>query len=476
MYRMNLLVLCLAGVWALSGCAGDDAYRRSLADAVRLLEYERPADIRAERPDIGALDEPFGKGWPVEQFVAYARKHNPGILAARRRVAAASEVPEQVESLPDPLFGVAVFGEGIETAAGAQQGVTKLSQKFPYPERLTKRGDVARAVAKMVFERLRETELRVIAAVKQTYYELYFASRAVEVTKANRTLLESFLKVAEAKYRVGKASQQDVLRAQTELSNLINELITLGQRLDSAKARMNSLLSRPTLAAVAVPGEFPPRGFHDRARLLFAIARSRNPRLARLVAAIEKAEARERLAQLKYVPDVTVSATYFSISSSGLSMAANGDDAWNVGAVVNLPIWRGPLSAGVRQARLEAEAARSALGAEEDNILYRVQDLWLRVDAARRLESLLRTTIIPQAEQTLKVSMTGYQAGELDFLTLVDNWRRLLKFRLDHYRAKSDFEQAIARLEEAVGSNLAQPGAPEKPEVKGKNGEQKDGD
>ena len=50
----------------------------------------------------------------------------------------------------------------------------------------------------------------------------------------------------------------------------------------------------------------------------------------------------------------------------------------------------------------------------------------------RRTEPhLLRTTILPQAQQTLDVSRIAYQTDAVDFQAVIDNERTLLDAQLD---------------------------------------------
>ena len=79
---------------------------------------------------------------------------------------------------------------------------------------------------------------------------------------------------------------------------------------------------------------------------------------------------------------------------------------------------------------------------------------YVRADAARERAALLRTSIVPQSDQTLAVSRAAYQTDRGDFLTLIDNQRVLLDVQRAYYRALSDLAQARADLERAVGADL----------------------
>ena len=52
------------------------------------------------------------------------------------------------------------------------------------------------------------------------------------------------------------------------------------------------------------------------------------------------------------------------------------------------------------------------------------------------------------------MSRVAYQTDRVDFQALIDNERVLLDSQLEYFHALSDFEQAMADLERAVGIEL----------------------
>ena len=90
----------------------------------------------------------------------------------------------------------------------------------------------------------------------------------------------------------------------------------------------------------------------------------------------------------------------------------------------------------------------------ENAVRLAVQEAYVRVRAAQERAVLLRTTILPQSQQTFEVSRAAYQTERVDFQALIDSERTLLDARLDYFHALSDFSQALADLERAVGDDL----------------------
>jgi outer membrane protein TolC len=137
--------------------------------------------------------------------------------------------------------------------------------------------------------------------------------------------------------------------------------------------------------------------------------------------------------------------------------------AWSASVGVTWPgaPWaRGRLDAQVAVANADIEVAVARQRVVENAIRLAVQEAYVRVQSAQQRADLLRTSIVPQTEQTLDVSRVAYQADRVDILALIDNQRALLEVQLAYYEALSDLEQAFSDLERAVGTELDTEGRP----------------
>ena len=59
------------------------------------------------------------------------------------------------------------------------------------------------------------------------------------LAESNRRILEQYLSIAEARYGVGQGTQADVLKAQTQVSKMLEELIKLGRERPMAENELN---------------------------------------------------------------------------------------------------------------------------------------------------------------------------------------------------------------------------------------------
>ena len=416
-------------------------------DDLQLCQYYGADSVAAAAPLADRFAGPHG----VETYVQYARDNNPDIQAARQRVAAASNRIPQVRSLPDPTLGMTFYPEEVQTAAGAQELALSLSQKFPWLGKLATQADMARCNTSIAQARLTATELSVVEEVKRAYYELYFVQQAIRISQSDRGLLVDLAKSADSRYRTGAVSQQDVLRAQLEVANLDAELIRLRQQLATARARLARqlhvspdlpLAAVDTLSAEQIPGDLD---------ALYTQAVAARPELQAQLSTVCRERRAVDLARLNYVPDATLNFSWIDTSTAGISPVANGRDPYLAGVMVNLPIHRERLAAGVREAQANVRAESRRYDSLKDQTLQEVKDLFVQAQTQEELLRLFRDDILPKADQTLRVSSQAYSSGQVGFLQLVDNWRDLLRFQLTYQRMEVQLRQTLATLERTVG-------------------------
>ncbi len=452
---MQLPVLCVWVVAALVGCST----RRAIHDPEfvhweqQALEALQVADpLSPALPPQREYQQP--QPWTLQQCLEVALAQNPDIHAARKKVEAAAYRVPQAASLPDPVFGVTALPEPIQTAAGQQEVGLQVGQKIPWPGKLSLRAQVAQAQLQQAQAQLAAVQLRVVEQVKRAYYELYFVQKAIAITLENRKLLEEVVKIADARYRNNQVSQQDVLRAELELSNIDRELTIWQQRLRSAQARLAQLLhlspSTPLQAAEKLPEHEIPRDLEH----LYRLAVTRRPELHALLAQVQKSHLEVELALLDYRPDVTVSVSWLSMSRAGISPVANGRDPVLLAATINVPIYRKRLDAAVREAETRTVAAARDYDSLKDATLADVADLLAQAQSQHELIRLFEKEILPKAELTFRVSLEAYPNGEVDFLQLVDNWRQLLLYQLAYERLQAQVRQTLASLERVLGGEL----------------------
>lgn len=394
--------------------------------------------------------EPTNEQLLLDPIVAEALAQNPEILAVRQRLLAAKERPAQVASLDDPELKIELWNtpDNLDVSRTSNT-IFGLSQRFPYPGKRALKRSLTEKDAETVTAQIRAKEREIAAQVKGTYYELFLAHKAIEIHHRQIELLKDFFEIANARFRAGKGAQVDVLKSAVELSKLTNELPVLEQQQESAHARLNLLLSRAPSASLGLPVE--PSGPRPRPSVeqLQQAAIQNRPELRVINVDMARSSAAIALSQRQFYPDFNV----------GVSRFQNYGTRDGFGGMVMMTVpfsfWTKPkYDAGVREAKANLEASKAVVHGYENQIRYEIADLSAKLDATQKLIALYKTTIIPQAQQTLESTRIGYQTAKVEFLTLLDAERALKDFQLEYYRSLTMFEQRMAELERTVGVDM----------------------
>ena len=453
---VRIITCVLCGLACVCGCKSPQRIRDpeyvQVSYAAR-QSHQGPAAISAALSPIAPhLAGPH----PVEEYIQVAILQNPEIQSARKRMEALAHQVPVAASLQDPMFTATVQPQPVQTAAGQQDMILSASQKLPWFGKLESRASVAEAQTNVARAELAAVELATIARVKRAYYELYFIQQAISVTDSEQKLLVEIRDVANVRYKAGRTSQQDVLRADVEISAIENDLIQLRQRLESGQARLARLLHIAPQTDVLALDRLAPEQVPQDLEWLQRVAVAARPELHAQLAAIDRDRRIVELARLDYKPDVTLGLSWIDVSSAGLSPIANGRDAVLLTAGINLPVYRKRLNSSVRSAESQAVATARQYDSLRDGTLEEVTDLFAQAKSLQDMVILFREAILPRARQTLEVSSQAYNVGEVDFLQLIDNWRELLRYEVMYHRLEATLRQTMAELERVVGGFASQ--------------------
>lgn len=376
---------------------------------------------------------------------------NPEIKAARERWEAARAVVPQVQTLPDPRlqFGYQRMPM-MEPVQGAMYGI---GQEIPFPGKLKLKGEVAQREADRIEQEYAAVRLRLLARLKEAYLDLHFVHDAIDVVERNKVLLMQFEKTAKSRYAVGQAAQQDVFRAQVEISRVMDRLAVLDQQKESLHAAINRLLNRPPDGPLGAPEEIHVTMLTLSLPQLNQRAEEFSPILHASAKGVERGEQAVALARREYYPD-------FDVSALGIRNDRINDNGYQVMVGIRIPLYYTTKQRqAVRQALAETAEARESLSNMKQDILFRVKDDFVQAQRAERLVTILRDAIIPQATLALQASQAGYGVGKVDFLTLLNSLLTLQESELELHGEIVAHEKALARLEEVTGGFLTKSAA-----------------
>jgi outer membrane protein TolC len=400
---------------------------------------------RAEEDDLQTLSD----------YLRLASVNNAQLKARFEEWKGALEAVPQAKALEDPKFTYTYFIEEVETRVGPQKNKFGIMQVFPWFGTIEARSDAASAKAEAARKRYEAAKLKLFREVKEAFYEFSYLAVAIEIAKENLEFLRHFEEVARTQYRTAAATHPDIIRAQIELAKLEDILKSLEQLKGPTAARLNALLNRSADSELGWPKKEPVREVEvDQQEIISTLVRA-NPELAGLNWEIEAARSRIEVAKKKFYPNIGVGVDWIQTGDAVSSGTADsGRDAVALMFSMNIPLWRDSYKAAERQARANVRKVRQEkIDVENKTIASAVKVLYDFEDTKRKM-NLYGGVLISKAEELVYASETAYKAGTVDFLSLIDAQRMLLKYRLDYERAITNNQQKLAELEMLVGVEL----------------------
>ena len=419
MWRKVLLTLALTPVVAWPD-VGTPLEAHALADEVLAVNpAAAAASARAEAYDRAAAAEGL---WPDPQFTVEASNLPADELAFDRT----------------PMSGVQLY----------------LRQTIPLPGKNTYRRRVAEGGAAEAAADYESTRLKLVELAKHAFFDLYLATALRDVVEQQRAFWVDYERVALARYAAGRGLQADVLKAQVERTLPANELLELSRRETVARGRINALLNRPPDDALPPLAGLPEVTVPYTLEELYGKALQSDPRVAAAEARLASARAARSLAKTSFVPDVNAGVGYRLRSEVPMDPVA-GEDFWSFSAGASLPLF-----GSVKQSRTLAEKNAAVSAAEanvadvKNNLQREVEELYVGVRTAEEQLALFEEGILPQAEAALRSTLAAYEAGKVDFATLLQSQLTLFKYEKEYVDVQVRRHKALASLEAIIGERF----------------------
>jgi len=392
---------------------------------------------------------------PLAELLREAEQNNPQIQAARQSWQAAKQVPTQVSTLPDPQFTLQHFSvgsprpfAGYTNSEFAYIGLG-VSQDIPYPGKLRLKGEIAKRDADVSQEQIESVRRNVLAQLKAAYLQLAYLSKTLTILERDGELLKQAQQAADARYRSGMGSQQDLLQAQLQQTKLLREIAMHHLEVGKLEARLKQLLNRPQDSPDIEPAELVETPLVQAYADLLAATQTQNPELAGAKKMIEKQSLQVDLARKDFYPDFNVQ--YMWQRTDPTQFRAY----YMLSVGVRVPIYRGRKQRPeLAQAEAEQLRARSELQAQSQQVAAELRAQYVLAQQTSELLKIHREGLSPQSQTEFQAALAAYQSNKQDFQALLAAFLDVLRFDQEYWQNVAEYETAIARLEQMTGLSL----------------------
>jgi outer membrane protein TolC len=321
-------------------------------------------------------------------------------------------------------------------------------QDLPWFGKLDLKRDIAQQEANASNAKSQGVWTELAAKIKVAQAQRYFLQGSEKLTREIFDLMAKLEQISKSRYANGLAPQQDVIRAQIEQTNMRNELVALDGERAQADIRLNTLLSRPAKAPLALPDspkDIPTPEQLELSRLEDS-ARQHNPLVFAEQARTQSAEKTRDLTYKNRYPDFTLSVTPVQYQ--------NAIKEWSLMVEVNIPLQQSSRRAMERESEAMLAAAQTRKQAVANQVLSDLAENLAGLEAARRTRSLALSSLLPQAELTFNSALASYENNKVDFATLLDAQRQIRQAKQSQIKAQLEAQMRLAEIEKLVGEDL----------------------
>jgi outer membrane protein, heavy metal efflux system len=392
----------------------------------------------------------------LSEALNQALEKNPEIQLLMQRLQVMSARAKQAPYLEDPEIAIQLGGIPFANPTALDRAFTNsigIRQKLPFFGKLGLKEKIAIQETKVAEQELRAKEREIVARVKTAYSELFMAQKSIEILREQADILRTLIRATEARYQVGRVTQQDVFKALLEQSDLENLLIVAEAERSTNEARVNALMNRSLQLPIMVPADMAVPEVVLKPAALTDLALANRPELK---GAQEDIERTERMYELvdrnRKFPDFMVGWDYWRMPTD--EMAKD-----RYAGMVNITIPFSPWTIGkhdheIEETRAENRAAKANRDAIMVMTLRELAELQAKVGAAKRSVTLYREGLLSQAELSFRAALAAYQSGRVEFVSLLEAQRALRDARMGYFKTVVSLIQSLADLERSVGVDL----------------------
>jgi len=422
----------------------------SLAFLSHPVAYGRAED-RAPSPLAEHL--PGGKEDILRALVRDALERNSDLSAMRSTAEARTERILPAGALPDPMLSLMLSNVPVDDFSFSKDPMTSkgigFTQAIPFPGKLPLKEEIARLDAVQASDRVESVRNSIRFRVKRDFFLLMENREVIRLTEKNKALLQELLAVANTRYAVGRAPQQDLFKAQVEISRMERMLIALRKKEVELLADLNTLRSRPVDTPVEIPSFYAmPEILYQEPEFL-EIARSSNPDLKRETDSTSQKETALKLARKQILPDFQIGVDYMNRDFMDMP------DMVTAKVMISVPLWHGrkqdkEVEASIRDVSTAKSSYQNAWNAVQN----RIREITADIGALRESLSLFDTGLLPQARESVNASLAAYQVGQVEFTSVLMGQMSLYQQEIDREKTAEGLRIRTAELELVLGKEL----------------------
>ena len=394
----------------------------------------------------------------LDEAITLAIDTDPWLTGSQYTQQALNDEATAAATLPDPRMSLMAGNFPVDTFDLNQEAMTQLSvgisQMFPRGDSLSLAQQQKQQLAEQHPLLRLDRRAKVGATVSQLWLEVFKAQESIRLIEQDRALFEQLVDVAEASYSsaLGRARQQDVIRAQLELTRLSDRLTVLRQQQQAAQKRLSEWIGAPATVPLApvLPTQSLSRPL-SAPTIEYANEHTRyewirhHPALRALDQRIDATQTGVDLAKQKYKPEWGLTAQYGYRDND--PMGRDRADLLSIGVNFDLPIFTGnrqdkEVSAAVNR----TEAIKTEKHLLGRRLMAELETASVQLARLDERQALYADQLLPQMAEQAEASLTAYNNDDGDFAEAVRARIAELNTKIDALAIAVDRQKTIAQI------------------------------
>lgn len=403
----------------------------------------------------------FAGSYTLQEAVELAQGQDPWLSGSLKREESLKALSVEANTLPDPTVSVGLANLPVDSFEFSEEAMTQLkvgvSQMFPRGKSLALKQEKLERLSQMQPYAREDRKAQVAVNVGQLWLEVYRHEKSIHLIERDRSLFEHLVDVAQSSYRTasGRTRQQDLVRAQLELTRLDDRLTQLRQQEDLYLAKLGEWLSDAPISisleenSVAVASaktiahwkSFTNR--KDASELGELLGE--HPKILAIDEKIKAFDSSVNLAKQAYKPQWGVNASYAYRDDT--PMGAPRSDFFSVAVTLDVPLFsKNRQDKKLRSAKAEYEAIKT----EKALALRQLKSGLETAQAvyARLLErkELFDTRLLQEMAEQAEASLSAYTNDDGDFAEAVRARIAELNARIEALNINVDIHKTLAQM------------------------------
>ncbi len=424
---------------------------------------------------MAVLAQESAQNLTLAETIRIAIKQDPWLIKDQYSQSALENQSVAVGTLPDPKISIGVANIAANSFDFNQEGMTQfkvgVSQMFPRGDTLSlKQKQFSQLGERHPFLR-EDRKANLTVMVSKLWLDAYRAQQSIVLIEKDRSLFEQLTDVAQASYSsaLGKTRQQDIVRAELELTRLEDRLTMLNQQQDVARKRLSEwlgnyfyneysdtdgLVTAINLDNFRVASELPnikligsesfDLGVKDNpAKLLVSL--KNHPAMLAIEKQIDATKTAVDIAKQKYKPEWGVNASYGLRDND--PFGNNRSDLFSIGVTFDVPLFtENRQDKQVRSAISTRESMKTEKWMVFRKFIANIESLQEQLKRTNQRQKLYKEKLLPQMHDQAEASLTAYTNDDGDFSEVVRARIAELNAQIDSLNINVEKQKIIVEL------------------------------